>query len=76
MEKPVTLRIRELRKNLNKVINESELALFLIEPIFREFLGEIHFAVEEQTNSDEAEYNNYIMSQSAAEHGECDPSSI
>ena len=56
MEKPITLRINELKTNLVNTINEANLPPFLLEQILRELYGEVSTLATNQAKKEEYEY--------------------
>ena len=56
MEKPITLKIKETKQNLVKVLNESELPLFILEPILKDIYMETKAENLKQAQTDEYLY--------------------
>ena len=56
MEKPITLRINELKTNLVNTINEANLPPFLLEQILRELYGEVSTLATNQAKKEKDEY--------------------
>ena len=56
MEKPITLRINELKTNLVNTINEANLPPFLLEQILRELYSEASTLATNQAQNEEDEY--------------------
>lgn len=56
MEKPITIKIQELKENLAKLINESGLPSYIIEPIIKDFYQEIYKLNQAQFLKDKEEY--------------------
>lgn len=50
--KPVTVRINEFRKNLNKVVGESGLPAFLLEVLLGEYLSGVSMAAKSEYEKD------------------------
>lgn len=56
MEKPITLIIEELKTNIASTINNSNLPIFVIDNIFKDFYSEIHSMYLQQLESDKKQY--------------------
>lgn len=56
MEKPVTLRIEELKNKVAEIINASELPAFILDYIMRDFYIEIHGMAQNQIMQDSKAY--------------------
>ena len=56
MEKPITLRINELKTNLVNTINEANLPPFLLEQILKELYSEASTLATNQAKKEEYEY--------------------
>ena len=56
MEKPITLRINEIKTNLVNTINEANLPPFLLEPILKELYIEASTLATNQAKKEEGEY--------------------
>ena len=56
MEKPITLKIKETKQNLAKALNESELPLFILEPILKDIYMETKAENLKQAQTDEYLY--------------------
>lgn len=56
MEKPITLRINELKTNLVNTINDANLPPFLLEQILRELYSEASTLATNQAKKEEDEY--------------------
>lgn len=56
MEKPITLKIKETKQNLVKALNESELPLFILEPILKDIYMETKAENLKQAQTDEYLY--------------------
>lgn len=54
--KPVTMRIVELRKNLDRVVAESELPPFLVEILLGEYLSGVSIVARREYEEDLAEW--------------------
>lgn len=54
--KPVTMRIAELRKNLDRVVAESELPPFLVEILLGEYLSGVSMVARREYEADRAEW--------------------
>lgn len=56
MEKPITMRIDELKNTLIGVINSSELPPFLLEPIIKNLYEEVRVVALQQKQAEKEEY--------------------
>ena len=56
MEKPITLRINELKTNLVNTINEANLPPFLLERILKDLYSEASTIATNQAKKEEYEY--------------------
>ena len=54
--KPITMRIAELRKNLDRVVAESELPPFLVEILLGEYLSGVSMVARREYEADRAEW--------------------
>lgn len=55
-EKPITLKVEELKENIAILINESELPIFLLDYIIKDLYNEIHILSENQLLKDKQSY--------------------
>ena len=62
-QKPLTIIRAEFINNLVKLINESNLPAFIIEPIFKDMLNDIHTAAEVQYEQDKQQYEQSLTLQ-------------
>lgn len=56
MNKPANLIVEETRENITKVINESGLPPFLIEPIVRDIYNQVIFLKQQEFEKSKKEY--------------------
>lgn len=56
MEKPITLQIEEFKKTIAESIQSSNLPVFLLDYIFRDFYSEIHLLNQSQSEQDKISY--------------------
>lgn len=63
-EKPITLKVEELKENIAILINESELPIFLLDYIIKDLYNEIHILSENQSLKDK---QSYVESQEGSE---------
>ncbi len=57
MEKPVTIQIDELKKDLVEIFNSSNLPVFILEFILKDIYTEIHSVCQLQLEKDTKAYN-------------------
>ena len=67
MEKPITLRINELKTNLVNTINEANLPPFLLEQILRELYSEASTLATNQAKKEADEYYKSLQQEENAE---------
>ncbi len=68
MEKPITLQIEEFRKTIAETIQSSNLPIFLLDYLFRDFYSEIHLLNQNQIQQDKVSYASSIKSENES-HG-------
>lgn len=56
MEKPLSLKLKDLKKGINEVIINSELPIYIIEPIFKDIYRDIADLSLQTTLKQEKEY--------------------
>lgn len=56
MNKPVTIIVDELKKNIVSDINNAKLPFFIVEYILKDLVQEIHVASLQQLESDKEKY--------------------
>lgn len=56
MDKPLSLRLNELRQELAQVINSAQIPLYLVEPIIKEIAIEVSAAAKQQADAEKAKY--------------------
>lgn len=56
MDKPLSLRLNELRQTLAQTINSAQLPLYLVEPIVKEIAIEVSSAAQQQADAEKAKY--------------------
>ena len=60
MEKPITLQIEEFKKTIAESIQSSNLPVFLLDYIFRDFYSEIHLLNQSQSEQDKISYESSL----------------
>lgn len=68
MNKPANLIVEETRENLSKVINESGLPPFLIEPIIRDIYNQISFLKQKELEKSKKDYEESLKKEKEAQH--------
>lgn len=58
--KPVTILREEFITNLTNMINDSELPMFVLEPIFKDMHNKIRIAEQQQLENDKIKYQEMI----------------
>lgn len=58
--KPVTILREEFITNLTNMINDSELPMFVLEPIFKDMHSKIKIAEQQQLDNDKKKYQELI----------------
>lgn len=58
--KPVTILREEFITNLTNMINDSELPMFVLEPIFKDMHNKIRIAEQQQLENDKKKYQEMI----------------
>ena len=56
MDKPITIRYEEFKSKLEELINDSCLPPFIIEPVMKEYLEEVHKCSMVQYQKDKLVY--------------------
>lgn len=57
MEKPIVLAMEELKQNIMKAVQDSQLPIYIVEPIVKEMYQQCNMANEEFKMKQIAEYN-------------------
>lgn len=57
MEKPIVLAMEELKQNIMKAVQDSQLPIYIVEPIMKEMYQQCNMANEEFKVKQIAEYN-------------------
>ena len=57
MDKPVTIRREELRQDVTKLVNESNLPAFVVADMFEKFLQELRMLERQQLAEDQRNYS-------------------
>lgn len=60
--KPVTILREEFINNLTDMVNNSDLPMFVLEPIFRDMHSKIKIAEQKQLENDKLKYQEMINS--------------
>lgn len=58
MEKPISLKLRELKDNLVKEINESRLPMCILRPIIEDLYNQVVRMEEQEYTQDKTAYEN------------------
>lgn len=72
MNKPANLIVEETRENLSKVINESGLPPFLIEPIIRDIYNQISFLKQKELEKSKKDYQESLKEEEKEAQNEKD----
>lgn len=72
MDKPLTVAYEEMKSSIINLINETTLPVFMLEPIFKDFLTEIREVAKNQYEYDMNQYAQYLASQNEAEQSVVD----
>ena len=54
MDKPLSMRLDELRKAIANVINEAKIPMYLVDPITRDIALEVSSAAKQQAEAEKA----------------------
>lgn len=76
INKPIMILREEFMMNMSKLINESGLPLFIVEPIMRDMLMEINVGVKRQYEMEKAQYEQALISAMNVEGGQDDRGKI
>lgn len=60
MNKPITIKYKEFKDDLETVIYDSDLPPFIVESVLREYLMEVHNYAEQQYLKDSSMYREYV----------------
>ncbi len=60
INKPILLRREEFTNNIIRLINDSELPVFIVEYILKDILTEVHSVTQQQFESEKATYEKQI----------------
>lgn len=60
IRKPITIVRADFITNLSKLINESELPSFMVEPILKDFLNDMRIISQKQLESDRKKYQEML----------------
>lgn len=74
MEKPITLRINELRGEIVNACNDSKLPPFLLEMIVGEIYRDIQRLANVQAEEDRLAYSNYLVESALKDENDEDTS--
>lgn len=64
MEKPISLKIKEFKKDAVNLVNTSGLPLFIIEPILKEVLVAVQNKSEQEYQQDKLRYEQSLNEES------------
>ena len=56
MDKPLSMRLDELRQEIAKVINEAKIPMYLVDPITRDIAIEVSAAAKQQAELERQKY--------------------
>ena len=72
VERPVTVRMKEFRTDLQKIVMKSELPAFLLEMLLSEFLGGISQVAKQEYEHDQKAWDQIKNSETreSEDHGE------
>lgn len=70
MEKPITVKVRDFKNDTVALINNSELPLFVIEPILRDVLTLVQTKSEQQYLQDKAVYEESLKEEAKEQSDE------
>ena len=54
MDKPLSMKLDELRQEIANVINEAKIPMYLVDPIIRDIALEVSSAGKQQANAEKA----------------------
>ena len=60
MDKPITVKIEELKQKLVADVNNSGLHLYIVDSVFKELYNEIHVTLANLTKQEVEDYNKAI----------------
>lgn len=60
INKPILLRREEFTNNIIRLINDSELPVFIVEYILKDILTEVHSVTQQQFESEKVTYEKQI----------------
>lgn len=63
-EKPITLKIEDLKQNIAATLNESGLPIFLLDYIIKDLYDEIHILSQNQIIKDKESYETSLKKES------------
>lgn len=63
-QKPMSIVRKEFMDNLSKLVNESGLSPYILEPIVAELLNAIHINMETQYQQESAQYEESLKAES------------
>lgn len=65
MDKPLSLRIEEVKKELVNVINSSQLHSYILDTIIKDIYQEVHLMYQKQVEQERKEYESKNNEESA-----------
>ena len=63
MEKPISLKIKDLKNLMVDLINNSGLPLICVEPILKDILGVVQTKLEQEYQQDKINYDRFLAEQ-------------
>lgn len=70
VEKPISLRIRQLKEDILLQIQSSELPPVIIEPVVKDILSVVQIEAERQFQIEQQQYNDFLVKESEKEETE------
>ena len=70
MEKPITLRMKEVKKEFVNTVNTSELPAFIVEYLLKDILETVSKIAKQQAENEEKEYMQSICDESKVNENE------
>lgn len=67
MEKPITLIIHETKQNIAAAVSQSNLPLFILESIFKDFYTEIYSLAKQQEEKEKSDYQKSLSDETGKE---------
>lgn len=61
MEKPISLRLKEFKESAINLVNNSGLALIVVEPVLKDILGAVQSKLEQEYIQDKINYEKSLQ---------------